>query len=60
MKNTVDQSATKQIVFSANLRKVSELWLIRTDQNKCYFHRKVFTLLLEEQTVAGKKKVQRV
>jgi hypothetical protein len=38
MKNTVDQSATKQIVFSENPRKVSEMWLIRTHQNKCYFH----------------------
>jgi hypothetical protein len=59
LKTTVDQRATKQIMFSANLRKVGELWLIRTDQNKCYIHMnsKVFTLLLEKQTVAGKREI---
>lgn len=38
MRNTIDRSAAKQSAFSANLRKMSELWFIRTDQNKCYFH----------------------
>jgi hypothetical protein len=59
LKTTVDQSATKQIMFSANLRKLGELWLIRTDRNKCYIYTnsKVFTLLLEKQTVAGKREI---
>lgn len=61
LKNTVDLSATKHTIFSANLRKVSELWPFK--QTKTSF---VSTLIvkylhvcLRNKQLQVKEKVQR-